>query len=94
MSFPFPLPPSLILQVRKKQQHILDVLTSLKIQHEVVDVLDPRNDERLKFMHANATVQKGKRKAVPPQVFNGEEYCGVSKSTDFRNLIKLPERNL
>jgi hypothetical protein len=63
-------------EVRKKQLHILDILTALHIEHESIDVLDPRNDEQLKFMHSNSTPKKAGQKPTPPQVFNGDTYCG------------------
>jgi len=63
-------------EIRKKQQHVKDILSSLKIEHELVDVLDPRNDEALKFMHANSKAKKANQKPTPPQIFNGEDYCG------------------
>ena len=43
-------------------------------------MLDPRNDEALKFMHANSKAKKSNQKPTPPQIFNGEDYCGVSNS--------------
>ncbi|KAH9503651.1 SH3 domain-binding glutamic acid-rich-like protein 2 [Bulinus truncatus] len=64
-------------EVRKKQLHIQDILTALKIPFEAIDVLDPKNDEQLKFMHSNSKPKKPNQKPVPPQVFNGDEYCGI-----------------
>ena len=29
-------------------------------------------------MRANAVKKEGQRNVLPPQVFNGEKYCGVS----------------
>ncbi|XP_059150245.1 SH3 domain-binding glutamic acid-rich-like protein 2 [Physella acuta] len=58
-------------EVRKKQ-HVQDILSALKIPYDVVDVLDPRNDEQLKFMHCNAKPKKPNQKPV----FNGDDYCG------------------
>merc|ERR1712154_440778 len=63
-------------EIRKKQQHVRDILSSLRIDHEIVDVLDPRNDEALKFMHANSISKSSKMKPTPPQIFRGEDYCG------------------
>jgi len=80
-------------EIRKKQQQVKDILNCLKIDHEVVDVLDPRNEEALKFMHSNSTPKKPNTKAVPPQIFNGENYCGdyekFSESVEWDQLYEF-----
>ena len=35
------------------------------------------NQEQRDFMRANAVKKEGQRNVLPPQVFNGEKYCGV-----------------
>jgi SH3-binding, glutamic acid-rich protein len=32
------------------------------------------------FMRAHGKKQEGQRNVLPPQIFNGEKYCGVSLS--------------
>ena len=35
------------------------------------------DQEQRDFMRANAVKKEGQRNVLPPQVFNGEKYCGV-----------------
>jgi len=80
-------------EIRKKQQHVKDILNSLKIEHEIIDVLNPKNDEALKFMHANSTPKKPNQKPIPPQIFNGDDYCGdyekFSESLEWDTLYEF-----
>ena len=40
--------------------------------------LAPGMDEQRDLMRASAKKKEGQRHALPPQIFNGEKYCGVS----------------
>ena len=54
------------------------ILKSLGIAVEPVDIASPGMDEQRDFMRAGAIKKEGQRYALPPQIFNGEKYCGVS----------------
>ncbi|XP_078699331.1 SH3 domain-binding glutamic acid-rich-like protein 2 [Branchiostoma floridae x Branchiostoma belcheri] len=60
-------------QLRKHQQDVLDILGGMKIEHQMIDV--SIDDEARQFMWTNSK-QPEKGKPLPPQIFNGEEYCG------------------
>ncbi|KAJ8275270.1 hypothetical protein COCON_G00098950 [Conger conger] len=58
------------LQTKNNQTKIIQLLESKKIQFETVDIsqsTDLRTDMREKC---------GNPKALPPQIFNGDAYCG------------------
>ena len=65
-------------QVRKKQQAILDALDVRHIDYKVVDVSAPENDDERTYMRENSRITTGHDVPLPPQVFYGEEYLGVS----------------
>ena len=54
------------------------ILNSLGIETEVVDITAPAMDEARDFMRAHGKKKEGQRFVLPPQIFNGEKYCGVS----------------
>ena len=54
------------------------ILKSLGIAIKQVDISAPGMDEQRDFMRASAKKKEGQRHALPPQIFNGEKYCGVS----------------
>ena len=41
----------------------------------------PGMDDQRDVMRASAKKKEGQRHALPPQIFNGEKYCGVSLLT-------------
>lgn len=60
-----------VLQVKSQQAHIMRVLDSKSIQYELVDISvgsEVRDEMRSKA---------GDPTAVPPQLFNENQYCGV-----------------
>lgn len=59
-------------QVKKKQQHISFVLDCKKIDYKMVDI-SQSTEEKDKMRE-----MVGDPKALPPQIFNGNTYCGVS----------------
>lgn len=64
--------PSLFLQVKQHQSEILNFLDAKKIKYFAVDITgsgDLKEEMRKKV---------GNPSAMPPQVFNGDKYCGVS----------------
>ena len=54
------------------------ILKSLKIPIEVVDISTPDMEEQRDFMRAGAKKKDGQMHVLPPQIFNGDRYCGVS----------------
>merc|ERR1712107_276035 len=42
-------------------------------------------EEQRDFMRANAVKKEGQRNVLPPQVFNGEKYCGDYDAFDVAN---------
>ena len=58
--------------MKKHQQRIRDVLSGKKIETEYIDVA--ASEEAREKMRALI----GDPKANPPQIFNGDQYCGVS----------------
>lgn len=60
------------------------ILDSKNIKYEAVDITEPGNEDAKEFMQNNAkssgaTVgDANPRSPLPPQIFNDEDYCGVS----------------
>ncbi|CAF1537492.1 unnamed protein product, partial [Adineta steineri] len=61
--------------IRKRQIHVLNVLSSWKFEYEAIDVAAPENEEQRDFV-----VENGKKteddKIMLPQIFKEEECCG------------------
>ena len=58
--------------MKKHQQRIEMVLGGMKIDYEVIDVAsDESNKQKMRDIC-------GDPKALPPQLCNGDKYCGVS----------------
>ncbi|XP_068433670.1 SH3 domain-binding glutamic acid-rich-like protein 3 [Clinocottus analis] len=67
-------------EIKKAQQKIFSVLTSKKINYEPVDITqDANNKELMRELAGNPT-------ALPPQICNGNKYCGDFKA--FENAIE------
>ena len=54
------------------------ILKSLGIGMQLVDISAPGMDDQRDSMRASAKKKEGQRHPLPPQLFNGEKYCGVS----------------
>ncbi|XP_062998126.1 SH3 domain-binding glutamic acid-rich-like protein 3 [Elgaria multicarinata webbii] len=67
-------------EVKRQQTQVLHVLDGSRVKYQLVDV---STSERLLQEMRDKT---GKPDAVPPQIFNGEEYCG-----DFEMLYEATE---
>ncbi|XP_077986728.1 SH3 domain-binding glutamic acid-rich protein homolog [Glandiceps talaboti] len=63
------------LEIKKAQQKIFMVLEGKKIAFERVDI--SADDEAKKFM-----LEKTTEHALPPQIFNDDQYCGDFESFD------------
>ncbi|CAF5194866.1 unnamed protein product [Rotaria magnacalcarata] len=61
--------------IRKRQIHVLAVLSSWKLEHEAIDVAAPENETDRDFV-----IENGKKteddKILLPQIFKEEECCG------------------
>lgn len=82
-------------EVRKHQQRVLFILQSLPIDLQVIDVTEPGRDEDLTFMQETAKKHE-KKTQLPPQIFNGNEYCGdyadfelANDDDDIMKFLKL-----
>ena len=59
-------------QIKKAQQHIKMILDGKKIKYEEVDVAaDSEAKDKMREII-------GDDKALPPKIFKGDTYCGVS----------------
>ncbi|XP_056150981.1 SH3 domain-binding glutamic acid-rich-like protein 3 [Lampris incognitus] len=68
-------------EMRKKQQRIMDYLDSKKIPYTTVDISQSVEDkEEMRKKAGNPT-------ALPPQLFNGDTYCGDFEM--FENAVEL-----
>ena len=67
-----------LTQISNSQQRILNILNSLKIPTVSVDISTPGMEEQRDFMRAGAKKKDGQTQVLPPQVFVGDRYCGVS----------------
>ena len=56
------------------------ILNSLAIECETVDIAAPGMDEAKDYMREKGKKKDGQRFVLPPQIFNGEKYCGVSST--------------
>ncbi|XP_041831922.1 SH3 domain-binding glutamic acid-rich-like protein 3 [Melanotaenia boesemani] len=71
------------LEVKKKQDRIMSVLSSKKIPFKTVDI--SQNSESKDLMRKRA----GDPTALPPQICNGDAYCG--DFTAFENAIEMEQ---
>uniref|UniRef100_A0A670YD54 SH3 domain binding glutamate rich protein like 3 n=1 Tax=Pseudonaja textilis TaxID=8673 RepID=A0A670YD54_PSETE len=60
-------------EVKQRQSEVLRILDGNRLKYQLVDV--SLSDSLLQEMRDKV----GKADAVPPQIFNGDEYCGVRK---------------
>merc|ERR1711874_112093 len=67
------------------QQRIFMILNSLRIPYTAIDIAAPGHEDETDFMRANAKKKDGQRHVLPPQIFNGEKYCGDYDDFDLAN---------
>jgi len=67
------------------QHRILMILDSLGIDTEVIDVAGPGMEEARDFMRGNGKKKENARHVLPPQIFNGDKYCGDYDDFDVAN---------
>merc|ERR1719425_129027 len=73
------------MEITNSQHRITMILKSLGIALKQVDISAPGMDEQRGFMRASAKKKEGQRHALPPQIFNGEKYCGDYDDFDVAN---------
>merc|ERR1719410_2434437 len=61
------------------------ILDSLGIETEVIDVAGPGMEEARDFMRGNGKKKENARHVLPPQIFNGDKYCGDYDDIDVAN---------
>lgn len=72
------------------------ILDSKNIKYDIIDITEPGREADKEFMQNNsksngATVSDpNPRSPLPPQLFNDEEYCGVSANSWRRKLTLVP----
>ncbi|XP_054724435.1 SH3 domain-binding glutamic acid-rich protein homolog [Uloborus diversus] len=83
-------------EIRKRQQRVLFILSSLKIEFEVIDITEMGKEEDREFMRSQCKLHE-KEPALPPQIFNEEVYCGDYEDFEVANetsclmqFLKLP----
>jgi len=82
------------------QHRILMILESCGQEFEVVDICAPGMEEARDFMRANGKKLPNQRNVLPPQIFNGEKYCGDYDDFDVANeddtleeFLGIPRKN-
>lgn len=73
---------SYLFQVKKRQQRVMMILESKNVKYEVIDITEPGREAEKEFMQMNSMARESKY-PLPPQVFNDEDYCGVSWGMKF-----------
>ncbi|KAG1961055.1 SH3 domain-binding glutamic acid-rich-like protein [Pimephales promelas] len=74
--------------VKKHQQAIVGFLEANRISFEEVDIT-MLEDQRF-WMYRNIPEEKRPKEGnpLPPQIFNGDDYCGVSPPHIFINILQ------
>ena len=87
-------------EVKKRQQRVLMILDSKNIKYETIDITEPGKESEKEFMQTKSTSNGATvsdpepRHALPPQIFNEEEYCGDYDAFDLANEIDTLEQFL
>jgi glutaredoxin len=72
-------------ELQNHQSRILMILKSLGIEFEAVDVSAPGTEKDRDYMRANGKKKEGDRNVLPPQIFNGDKFCGDYDDFDIAN---------
>merc|ERR1711892_1605746 len=78
-------------EITNSQHRITMILKSLGIPMEPVDISAPGMDEQRDIMRAGAKKKEGQRHALPPQIFNGEKYCG-DDDDELEEFLGIPRK--
>ncbi|XP_039713252.1 SH3 domain-binding glutamic acid-rich protein isoform X3 [Pteropus medius] len=70
------------IAIRKKQQEVVGFLEANKIDFKELDIAG--DEDNRKWMRENVPGEKKPQNGIPlpPQIFNEEQYCGVTKSPE------------
>uniref|UniRef100_A0A8C9PDY2 SH3 domain binding glutamate rich protein like 2 n=1 Tax=Spermophilus dauricus TaxID=99837 RepID=A0A8C9PDY2_SPEDA len=74
--------------IKKKQQDVVRFLEANKIEFEEVDIT--MSEEQRQWMYKNIPPEKkpAQGNPLPPQIFNGDQYCG-----DYDSFFESKESN-
>ncbi|KAM8778955.1 SH3 domain-binding glutamic acid-rich-like protein 2 [Rhynchonycteris naso] len=74
--------------IKKKQQDVVRFLEANKIEFEEVDIT--MSEEQRQWMYKNIPSEKkpAQGNPLPPQIFNGDRYCG-----DYDSFFESKESN-
>ncbi|XP_012586379.1 PREDICTED: SH3 domain-binding glutamic acid-rich protein [Condylura cristata] len=77
------------IAIRKKQQEVVGFLEANKIDFKELDIAGDEDNRR--WMRENVPGEKKPQNGIPlpPQIFNGEQYCG-----DFDSFFSAKEENI
>jgi len=81
-------------EIENGQQTIAHVLKTRNIEYETIDISAPGMQDQKKFMREKGKKKDGQRFALPPQIFNGEEYRGNFEDFDIANEDDMLEEFL
>ncbi|XP_075410966.1 SH3 domain-binding glutamic acid-rich-like protein 2 isoform X1 [Tenrec ecaudatus] len=75
-------------EIKKKQQDVVRFLEANKIEFEEVDIT--MSEEQRQWMYKNIPPEKkpAQGNPLPPQIFNGDRYCG-----DYDSFFESKESN-
>ncbi|XP_078044675.1 uncharacterized protein LOC144474068 [Augochlora pura] len=71
-------------EVKKRQQRVLMILDSKNVDYETIDITEPGKEMEKEFMQS-CSIARDSKYALPPQIFNEEEYCGDYEDFDLAN---------
>ncbi|XP_055247941.1 SH3 domain-binding glutamic acid-rich-like protein 2 isoform X2 [Gorilla gorilla gorilla] len=79
---------STLTEIKKKQQDVVRFLEANKIEFEEVDIT--MSEEQRQWMYKNVPPEKKPTQGnpLPPQIFNGDRYCG-----DYDSFFESKESN-
>ncbi|XP_057384236.1 SH3 domain-binding glutamic acid-rich-like protein 2 isoform X3 [Balaenoptera acutorostrata] len=74
--------------IKKKQQDVVRFLEANKIEFEEVDIT--MSEEQRQWMYKNIPPEKkpAQGNPLPPQIFNGDRYCGQKTSCSAPRYIR------
>lgn len=55
------------------------ILDSKNVEYEIIDITEPGKELEKEFMQTNSNARTNKY-PLPPQIFNEDDYCGVTVS--------------
>ncbi|XP_078542044.1 SH3 domain-binding glutamic acid-rich-like protein 3 [Lissotriton helveticus] len=80
-------------EVKKRQFEVTHLLDANQVKYELIDISISEN------LLQEMRQKSGNPGAVPPQIFNGDDYCGdyqmmhyANENCTFLKFLKLPER--